>query len=643
MFAAGVVLASVVVLASTQATQPLPAPSGLIVGRVVDATSGRPVAGAIVSLEGVRTQAGPPRAMTNASGHFVFRRLSKGSYSLTTNKSGYVDGAYGRRTPGGASASLALEDGQRVGDVTIRIWRVASIGGAVTDEAGEPLAGVQVRAYQRRYVSGVRRLVQNGSAFTDDRGVYRFGSLAPGEYLVAFVAREVSMPPSIAELGRNPNPGDPKTAELLRDRFAFGGIASAPGSPNTIEVDGFLRQLDPSAPVPPASSAGSPLFIYPTQFFPGAPSASRATVLDIGSGQQRDNVDFALRPVRAMRISGTVVGLDGPAAGMALRLIPTADGAITDLEAAGALSGPDGAFVFFGVQPGEYTIKTFRVPQSSARQPTNVTQMQVGSSMIMSSSSAGGPPSPIPDDPTVFADVAIGVGNQDVSGVVVPLQRGGRVTGRVEFDGVKERPDPQALARIPVTFERADGLALGGSFQAIPSGRVDETGAFKTYGVPAGAYMIRVPVAPPGWSLKGVMSEGRDISDSPLTMRTADVANVTIVFTDRPSKLAGIARTSDGNPDPEALVVVFPADTATWNNFGLSPRRMRSARAAKTGAYAFDALPAGDYFVASIREESYGQWQTPEVLEELARTAVQVKLGDGETKTQDVKTAGGGR
>jgi hypothetical protein len=641
MSAAGLVLASVVVLASAQPAQPPPPPSGLIVGRVVDATTGRPVAGAIVALEGVRSQAGPPRAMTNASGHFVFRRLAKGSYSLTTTKSGYVDGGYGRRTPSGTLASLALDDGQRVSDVTIRIWRVASIEGTVTDEAGEPLASVQIRAYQRRYVSGTRRLVQIGSASTDDRGVYRFGNLAPGEYLVAFVSREVSMPVSLAEMTRNPNPGDPKTTQMLRDRFAFGVLSSLPGSPNAIDVDGFLRQLDPSVPVPPVSAEG-PLLIYPTQFFPGVPSAARAAVLDLSAGQQRDNVDFALRPVRSVRVSGTVVGLDGPAVGMALRLMPTAEGAITDAEASGALSSPDGAFVFFGVLPGEYTIKTFRVPQPT-RPATNVTQMQVGSSMIMSTSSAAGSPAPVPDDPTVFADVAVGVGNQDLSGVVVPLQRGGRITGRVEFDGVKDRPDGQALARISVMMERADGVAPGGPFQAIPPGRVDETGAFKTYGVPAGAYLVRVPAAPPGWSLKAVLSEGRDVSESPLTLRTADVANVTIVFTDHPTKLTGIARTSDGVPDSEALVVVFPVETATWSNVAPNPRRMRSARVSKTGSYAFEALPAGDYFVTSIHEESYGQWQTPEVLEELSRTAVQVKLGDGETKTQDVKTAGGGR
>jgi hypothetical protein len=641
MFAAGLLLTSVVLLASAQPpAQAPPPPSGLIVGRVVDATSGRPVPGAIVALQGAPTQAGPPRAMTNASGQFVFRRLAKGSYSLTTMKSGYVDGAYGRRTPGGTPTTLVLDDGQRVTDLTIRIWRVASIGGTVTDEAGEALATVQVRAYQRRYVSGTRRLVQMATASTDDRGVYRFGTLAPGEYLVAFMARDVSMPVSLAELARNPSQGDPKTTELLRDRFAFGGISASPGSPNTIEVDGFLRQIDPSAPIPPAAPGGA-VFIYPAQFFPGVPSAGRAAVIALGAGQQRDNVDFTLRPVPAARISGTVVGPDGPAGGMALRLIP-ADGTITDMETAGALSSPDGAFAFFGVPSGEYTIKTFRVPQPP-RPPATVTQMQVGSSMIVSTSSAGGAPPPVPDDPTVFADVAVGVGTQDVNGIVVPLQRGGRITGRVEFDGARERPDPQALARISLMLERADGMAIGGAFQSIPSGRVDETGAFKTYGVPSGAYIVRVPVAPSGWSLKAVMSEGRDVSDSPLTMRTADVANVTIVFTDRPTKLTGIARTSDGNPDPEALVVVFPAETTAWSNFGPSPRRLRGARVSRTGSYTLEGLPAGDYFVASMHEDSFGQWQAPEVLEELARTAVQVKLSDGESKAQDVKTAGGGR
>ena len=89
--------------------------------------------------------------------------------------------------------------------------------------------------------------------------------------------------------------------------------------------------------------------------------------------------------------------------------------------------------------------------------------------------------------------------------------------------------------------------------------------------------------------------------------------------------------------------MVFPADNSGWSDYGLNPRRVRSARTTKNGNYTFTGLPAGDYCVAAIREEAYGQWQDPQVLEELSRRGTQVRLEDGEEKTQDLKTAGGGR
>src|SRR5690242_8468436 len=109
---------AVLLVAAVQSPQPPAAapPAGLILGRVVDAASGRPVSGAIVALTGA---AGSTRAMTNGAGQFVFRKLPKGSFGLTVTKPGYVEGAYGRRRPGGSTRSVELDDGQRVGDVVI--------------------------------------------------------------------------------------------------------------------------------------------------------------------------------------------------------------------------------------------------------------------------------------------------------------------------------------------------------------------------------------------------------------------------------------------------------------------------------------------------------------------------------------------
>jgi hypothetical protein len=280
----------------------------------------------------------------------------------------------------------------------------------------------------------------------------------------------------------------------------------------------------------------------------------------------------------------------------------------------------------------------------------NVTQIQTSVGTLVTSSPGGvpsaAPPAPsVPDDPTMFAEAAVSVGNRDVGDVVVTLQRGARVTGRLEFEGTRERPDGTALTRLPVMLERIDGATA--SFNPFtgetnPPGRADETGAFKTYGVAAGKYFVRIGGAPPGWTLRSVMADGRDVSEVPLDLRTTDVANVVVTFTDRPTRLTGIARTSSGNGDPDAIVVTFPADSSAWSDYGLNPRRVRSVRAARDGSYTVTGLPAGDYFVVAIHDDTTPEWRDPRVLEDLARAASQVRLTEGDTRAQDLKTVKGG-
>src|SRR4051812_44317494 len=164
MLAAGAVLSTVVLLSAAQSPQaaspgqPLPEATALILGRVVDAGSGGPIPGAIVTLSGgvlLPSAAGPgppptPRAMTNASGQFVFRKLLKGAFTLTASKPGFAEGGYGRRRPGGSLATLRLDVGQRVSDVVIPLWRCGSIAGSVTDEAGGQPSDGRLPAFHKR-------------------------------------------------------------------------------------------------------------------------------------------------------------------------------------------------------------------------------------------------------------------------------------------------------------------------------------------------------------------------------------------------------------------------------------------------------------------------------------------------------------
>jgi hypothetical protein len=223
---ASLVLAAVLsaaTLSEAQVLPPLPGSTttptgtGLIVGQVVDGATGKGVAGALVML-------GSRRALTTNDGRFVFRNLGEGSHSLTAAKAGYLEGAFGARRPGAPSLPVALADGERRGDIVVRLWKHGAITGTIVDEAGEPLIGIQVTAMRRVMVGGRRRFQPASTGNTDDRGTFRIARLAPGEYVVAMVSNQVSIPASVDQQYQNslPAPGDLTRSSVMQSLAQIG-------------------------------------------------------------------------------------------------------------------------------------------------------------------------------------------------------------------------------------------------------------------------------------------------------------------------------------------------------------------------------------------------------------------------------------
>ena len=180
------------VAASAAGQTPPPSPgTGLILGRVVDGTSGRPLGDVTVTLTPPAQGPGATssRVLTSGDGYFLFAGLPRGGYSIAASKGGYVPGAQGKLHPSGSGQPLDLTDGGRLTDVTIPMWRYASVSGTVVDEAGEPLVGVQVRLLRRSIVAGAWRLTLASTEATDDRGVYRAAQLVPegGDHGIALL------------------------------------------------------------------------------------------------------------------------------------------------------------------------------------------------------------------------------------------------------------------------------------------------------------------------------------------------------------------------------------------------------------------------------------------------------------------------
>ena len=160
---------AVAVLISGAGQAPTRAAPSLVLGRVVDATTNRPISGAIVTLFGSaavplpsgsgRRASSSPHLMTNGDGQFVARGLRKGTLFVTVTKGGYLNATNAQQRPNGSAQPIQVGQGQRITDVEVRMWKHAVLTGTVVDESGEPVVGARVQSFSREFIGGRSRYV----------------------------------------------------------------------------------------------------------------------------------------------------------------------------------------------------------------------------------------------------------------------------------------------------------------------------------------------------------------------------------------------------------------------------------------------------------------------------------------------------
>jgi hypothetical protein len=636
---AGIVLAITVGLPPQVLDTPPPA---IVAGRVVDAVTGRPIAGAVITTAGSAVAqpgaSGTVRVITNTGGGFVLRGVSKGSLVLTVAKGGYVDAQPGQRRPGGSVQPIRVADGQRIADVEIRMWRFASISGAVVDEGGDPAVNTRVQVLQRTYVAGRPRFAAGPVAATDDRGVYRIAGLMPGEYCVVVPSKQTSVPAELMDAFFTGTPlPRPQRLQVSRELNAIGSSIAPSGSSYVMRAGGQALSLPAGTLAPVVTARGT--IVYPTVYYPLATSLAEASVLTLRAGEERAGIDIQVRPVRGVRVSGTLLGPENGTAITGVRLVPARDSdALSPIEAAATITDWTGAFTFAAVPPGQYVLRVLKLPRSAGdNEDIGRVMVTPGGTMTISSNPGGAPagPPPIPADATLGAQMPLVVGDAEIHDLLVPLSPAARISGRLEFQGTNDRPSPEQIAGLRIALDTADGPRGQEPLPDSAYGRPDPSGEFRTYGVPPGRYVLRVSPLTAGWHLQSAMFQGRDIADLPIDIEARDITGVVITFTDRPAGLTGMVSGAQG-ADAAAVVIAYPTDDVMWTT---SPRRMRTARAAADGSFAIQSLPSGEYFVVAVDEDRLGEWQDPALLRALAPLAQTVRLVDGEQKTVNLRAA----
>jgi len=373
---------------------------------------------------------------------------------------------------------------------------------------------------------------------------------------------------------------------------------------------------------------------FPTMFYPTSTTAAKAQVITLASGEERTSIDFQLRPVPTSKVSGTMMGPEGPAGNLQITMVPAeADELASPIDTLASASDGQGRFTFNGVPPGQYILRATRTPRM-AMGPGETTTIQQGGNVMVFRTATASSSAPLPTDPTLWAEMTVSVGNRDLSDLTIGLRPGLKVNGMLQFNGTAERPTNDRMPSIGLNLEPADarpGMAAG-------RGRVDPSGTFSTVGVPPGKYFIRVAGAPQGWTFHSASVNGRDASVVPIDIENNDVSGVMIVFTDKPSEFAGDVSVDTGSPE-SLSVLVFPSDPTAWVGYGSSSRRFSTTRVGKDGKFRIMNLPAGEYFAVAIPDRLASDWQNPRFLESLAPEATRVRVRDAERVTQILKVS----
>jgi hypothetical protein len=169
-------------------------------------------------------------------------------------------------------------------------------------------------------------------------------------------------------------------------------------------------------------------------------------------------------------------------------------------------------------------------------------------------------------------------------------------------------------------------------------GPVKADGTFTLTGITPGRYRLSLGLpspATPRWMVAAATLGGQDALDAAIDVRQS-VGDAIITVTDRLTELNGRI---DGVNGADYTIVVFPQNHADW---AMPSRRILTSRTAKDGTFTFKRLPPGDYSLAAIDDVEPGEWFDPAFLQRIEPTAIKVSIGDGETKTQDIRAAGGG-
>ena len=527
-------------------------------GRVTN-TSGEPLRKATVRLQ---SNAGTPNAPGNTSysepvddeGNFTIEDVRPGSYQLLAERNGYIPQRYGARTIGGTGTVLALTEGTKMTKLVIAMNQQGVIMGRVTDQEGDGVPSIQVRASRYAYVNGQRLLRTEGTGgITDDQGSFRIAGLMPGRYYV------------LADMRPTAN-------------------------------NNLVNPPQPGRVVPATTNVST--------YFPNSLDMQGATAFDISVGTE-SQANIRIRRERVFRARGTVInGATGQPAANALVMVlfpdnvPTMDGiSLNNVIANTARADAQGKFDLRNLLPGTHLLRGIVGDTLQIASGNGVMMMAMNQGASAATTQASG-------------STQVTIPNSDVNDMVFQLSGGGELTGALQFENgtlddlSKDMPagpqpgllplpggTPQPPVRLPnIRVAPTSAVAING-----PSTTVNADGTFRVTNVSPARYYVTAANLPQGYYVKSMRFGGTDITRTPLDLTQGGTGQLGITLAKGSGEISGTVSNSKGDPLAGITVSVWPKtpdqSSATGN--------VRIATTDQNGAFKFTNVAPGDYASAA--------------------------------------------
>jgi hypothetical protein len=122
-------------------------------------------------------------AVTDDRGEFTFANIKPGTYVLTGEHPGYLDGEYGEAD--GGEVQLKLAPGQTLTDINVKLTPQAVISGRVVDEDGEVWPHAEVNLLRSRRSHGQSKTESFANQRLNAQGEFLIGEIPPGKYFLS--------------------------------------------------------------------------------------------------------------------------------------------------------------------------------------------------------------------------------------------------------------------------------------------------------------------------------------------------------------------------------------------------------------------------------------------------------------------------